>query len=71
MLIYYKRSSLVSLRRYVLAPFDTILFPSTIPLTQIVRDDDHTPMRAETQKDVDMVLEVVWISEKERTEIKE
>jgi hypothetical protein len=72
MLIYYKRSSLVSLRRYVLAPIDTSfsqLFPLT--LTQIVRDDDHTPMRIETQKDVDMALEVVWISEKERTEIKE
>jgi hypothetical protein len=28
-------------------------------------------MRIETQKDVDTVLEVVWISEKERAEIKE
>jgi uncharacterized BrkB/YihY/UPF0761 family membrane protein len=27
-------------------------------------------MQVETQKDVDMALEVVWISEKERTEIK-
>ena len=36
-----------------------------------MRDDDHTPMQVETQKDVDMALEVVWISEKERTEIKE
>lgn len=71
MLIYYKRSSLVSLRRYVLARFDKILFFSIIPLTQIVRGDDHTPMRVETPRDVDMVLEVVWISEKERTEIKE
>ena len=71
MLIYYKRSSLVNLKRYVLAPIDTSLFSQLFLLTQIVRDDDHTPMRVETQKDVDMMLEVVWISEKERIEIKE
>ena len=68
MLIYYKPSSLVNLRRYVLAPIETKVF--SFLLTQIVRTDDHTPMQVETQKDVDMVLEVVWISEKERTDIK-
>ena len=40
-------------------------------LLQIVREDDHTPMRVETRQDVDMILEVVWVSEKERAEIKE
>ena len=36
-----------------------------------MREDDHMPMSVETPKDVDIVLEVVWISEKERTEIKQ
>jgi len=45
---------------------------SIIPFnTQIVREDDHMPMRVETQQDVDMVLDVVWVSEKVKTEIKQ
>ncbi|PPR04050.1 hypothetical protein CVT24_010625 [Panaeolus cyanescens] len=37
----------------------------------IVRQDDHTPMRAESTKEIEMILDVVWVDEKERNEIKQ
>ncbi|KAF9057969.1 exocyst complex component, sec15 subunit [Panaeolus papilionaceus] len=37
----------------------------------IVREDDHTPMRAESTKEIEMILDVVWVDENEREEIKQ
>jgi hypothetical protein len=36
---------------------------------EIVLQDDHVPMRAETANDRDAVLEVVWLGNSEQTEI--
>ncbi|KAG2013848.1 rsec15 [Coprinopsis cinerea AmutBmut pab1-1] len=36
---------------------------------QIVRQDDHIPMRVETSSDVSAVLDVVWLEDHERSEI--
>jgi hypothetical protein len=36
---------------------------------QIVLQDDHLPMEIDASKDVDAVLEVVWVSDTEKAEI--
>ena len=38
-------------------------------LLQIVSQDDHVPMQVEDEKDLDMVLDVVWLDGAEKDEI--
>ena len=40
-------------------------------LLQIVSQDDHVPMEVEEEKDLDMVLDVVWLDGAEKDEIKQ
>lgn len=38
---------------------------------QIVREDEHTPMKMDAEHPIDVILDTVWVSDEEKNEIQQ